>query len=351
MHTSAKTNRIALVTGGSGLVGSHLVFKLLKEKRLVRVLIRDSDSQQKILRTFYYYSDDANVLLSKIEWVYGDITDIDSLTQAFAYITDVYHCAAFVSFTRRNYKKMCQVNIEGTRNIVNLCLEKNIRKLVHVSSIATIGNSNEDLCTDAKSVSVYDETGGFSTGRQSPYAYTKTQAELEVWRGMSEGLNAVIVNPAVILGPGNWNNGSGQFFSLVDSGLKFYTNGSTSFVGVVDVVNIMIKLMEHSIHTNRYILTAEPMTYNAFFKAIAQALGEPGPKILAKKWITAIAWRIEGVISIFFRREPGITKWSVLAGHTHQSYLSTKIKKLLNFNFTSLSDVIIATTNFYKLDK
>ncbi len=334
------TQSFALVTGATGLVGRHLLFKLLEEGKKVRALIRTEKSKEKVLETFNYYSKEPLVLIEKIEWVIGDITEPYSLALAFEGITDVYHCAAFVSFARGAYSQMCKINIEGTRNIVNACQKFGVRKLLHVSSIAAIGKPKKGI--------IYDETGGFSEGEISPYAYTKTEAEKEVWMGIENGLSAVIINPAVIIGPGDWNNGSGRFFPLIASGLKFYTGGSTSFVGVKDVVAIMVKLMDHSVQGERYILSSEHLTYKAFFTMIANALRISPPRFLARKWMGAIAWRVEGVLSTLQKPEPGITKWSVKAGQVHQKYLSTKIEKQISFKFWPMSEVIWETAGYFQ---
>ena len=202
-----------LVTGGTGLVGSHLLYDLVKQGTSVRAIIRNKDKIELAKKVFSYYSDDFNELIQKIDWVNGDILDLYSLNNAFADIKKVYHCAAVVSFDGKNKTQMIEANVQGTENVVNLSISHQIEKLCHVSSIASLGRSLNGEFID-------ENSKWTSSKNRSVYSDSKFKSEMDVWRGIQEGLNAVIVNPSVILGPGFWNSGSGSLFIKAARGMK-----------------------------------------------------------------------------------------------------------------------------------
>ncbi|MBA3986674.1 MAG: NAD-dependent epimerase/dehydratase family protein, partial [Flavobacteriales bacterium] len=226
-----------LVTGGTGLVGAHLLFFLLRKGNRVRAIHRTNSNLLAVKDVFSYYMENPDLLYQKIEWVEANLNDIPALTEAFHGIDKVYHTAAYVSFDPKNFNKLRKSNIEGTANIINLCLYFKIKKLCYMSSIATLGEGENFKFITEKSVWNPDE-------KNSVYAITKYGAEMEVWRGVQEGLNAVIMNAGVILGSGFWKSGTGAIFSKVYKGLNYYTNGETGFVDVRDVVKICTSLME-----------------------------------------------------------------------------------------------------------
>mgnify|MGYP000444878606 CR=1 FL=1 len=236
-----------LVTGGTGLVGAHLLYHLSLENDVVTAIHRENSNLQAVKKVFSYYTKDFEHLFNKIKWIEADITDICQLEIAFENITEVYHSAALVSFNPKDYKAMRKINIEGTTNIVNFCINKKVQKLCFVSSIATIEKSINNK--------VIDEEGEWNVEKNNyGYAITKYGAEMEVWRASQEGIDVVIVNPGVILGAGFWNTGSGALFPKIYKGLQFYTEGITGFVAVKDVVIIMIRLMNSTIK-NKSIIT------------------------------------------------------------------------------------------------
>ncbi|HNE28527.1 MAG TPA: SDR family NAD(P)-dependent oxidoreductase, partial [Saprospiraceae bacterium] len=227
-----------LVTGGTGFVGSYLIRLLVQHGYHVRAL-RRADSAMHLVHD----------VADRVEWVEADVTDLVALEEAFEGVTQVCHCAAMVSFHPRDVRRMMQVNVDGTANIVNLCLHFGVRKLVHVSSIAAIGRSKERKHLDEKSPWVQSKV-------TSQYAISKYQGEQEAWRGHAEGLDVAIVNPAIILGSGYWNVGSGRFFQQVNDGLKFWPVGRSGFVDVRDVAQFMLLLLGNNISGERYILNA-----------------------------------------------------------------------------------------------
>ncbi len=325
-----------LVTGASGLVGSHLVLHLLGQGAEVSAIYLSSDAILKTKAVFEMY---AKVhLFEAIHWIQADIIDIPSLEIAFENIDYVYHCAAKISFDSRDEAYLRKVNIEGTANIVNFCLAKNIKKLCYVSSIAALG----DLTVNQQ---VTDEETDWNAEKpHSDYAISKYGAEMEIWRGQQEGLDVVIVNPGVILGavPKSWNRDEGSFkiISTVAKGLTYYTHGTTGFVGIDDVINCMTQLMNLQIEGQRYILVSENLSYQAITHLIAGKLNVNPPKKEAAKWMTEVAWRWDWIITNFFFQDRKLTKAIAKSLHASDIYSSKKIKTELNYRFTAMEKVI-----------
>lgn len=333
-----------LVTGGTGLVGSHLLYRLSLENDTIKAIHRKSSNLFAVKNVFRYFSEDYEQLFQKIEWVEADITDIISLEETFKNVTEVYHSAALVSFNSKDYKSMDEINIEGTTNIVNLCIENKVKKLCFVSSVATIEKS-----VTSKMMNEADE---WNTEKVSyGYALTKYGAEMEVWRASQEGVPVVIVNPGIILGAGFWHQGSGALFSKIEKGFSFYSEGVMGFVSVNDVVKAMILLMKSDIVNERYILVAENSSFKSIFFQIAQNLGKKPPSIKVTKLMSAIGWRLEILKSILTNNMPTLTKHAAKSIHDKRYYSSEKIQKTLNFNFETISETIKSVCVLYKSEK
>jgi len=330
-----------LVTGGTGLVGSHLLFDLLSKGKKVRALKRKSSNIELVRNTFSYYTENANRLFDKIEWFDGDMLDPFSLEDALKGVVDVYHCAALVSFKKDDHKSIQDINIEGTSNLVNECLNAKIRKFCMVSSIAALGSPEEGETT------VTEKTPWSPEEKRSDYSTSKFKSELEVWRGIEEGLNAVIVNPSIILGPGQWNKGSSLFFSTVAKGLKYYTKGITGYVDVRDVSRVMVELMENDIVNERFILNGDNCSFEFIFKTIAKHLGIEGPTKYASKKMTSIAWRLIYLKKIFLFKQSGFTKENAQSSHNIKYYSNLKIKEALGFEFIPIEKSIEDTLKHY----
>lgn len=319
---------MVLVTGGTGLVGSHLLFSLVRAGKKVKAIYRNEDRILLTKKAFQYYSEEAEVLFSTIDWVQCDINDIPALEIAFGNITHVYHCAALISFDPNDAKDLYKVNVVGTLNIVNLCIANGIKKLCHVSSIATIGNTTNG--------SLENETTEFNEALANVYALSKHQAEMEVWRASQEGVEIVIINPGVILGPGFWNNGSGQIFQKISKGLRFYLPGSTGFVTVKDVVNAMVNLMNSNVVNKNYILVSKNLSYKEAFSKIAIALNKKTPKARLKKWMLATLWRLDFLKSMMTGSKRVLSKKMVQSFGLATTYSNKKIKEDLKFEFEDL---------------
>ena len=318
------------LTGGTGLVGAHILLKLTESGQKVKALKRKRSSLTVIKNIFSHYK--KTDLLKSIEWIEGDLLDLFSLQEGINGCNTVIHCAAIVSFNPKDFKKMMKINVEGTANIVNICLENNIDKLAYISSIATLKDEKNQVRTED---SFWKESKS-----NSQYAKSKYLSEQEVWRGIEEGLNSIIVNPSVILGPGDWQKGSSQMFEKVCKGLKFYSSGSTGYIDVVDVAKCVIKLLEKEIINERFILNAENIKYRDIFDSIAENLNKPKPHIKVSPLIKEIAWRIECLKSFITNKSPLITKETANTAMKNKSFSNEKIIKALDYKFIPIEESI-----------
>jgi len=334
-----------LVTGGTGLVGSHLLLNLIRAGKKVRALHRDSSDLAAVENVFKYYtsSEEAISLYQQIEWFEADITNVPQLNIAFENIEFVYHCAALVSFDPADDKKLRKINIEGTANIVNLCVAFKVKKLCYVSSVAALGKSlNNKEITERNMWNPEDD--------HSDYAISKYGAEIEAWRGTQEGVPTVIVKPGIIIGPGFWNDGTGKIFSKIDKGMNYHFPKIAGFVGVKDVVIIMQKLMETEIKNEAYILVSENLSFKKFFDLTAAELDKPKPKKALKKWMVRLGWFVQKIGGVFGAKRQ-ITRNTVNTLFQHSKYSSKKIKEALEIDFTPMKKVVAETAKYYKKDK
>lgn len=336
---------INLVTGGTGLVGSHVILHLLKNGQKVRAMYRCKEKIELVKAVFAHYGGNALELANKIDWVEADILDVCSLEEAGKGVQHIYHTAAMVSFNSLDKEELYKINIEGTANVVNMALEQDIRKFCHVSSTAAIGLSNNGKPTNE----------GYEWKKEpntSSYSISKYCAEQEVWRGIEEGLNAVIVNPCIILGPGQINQSSGKLFEMVAKGLKFYTKGSNAFVDVRDVAQSMFELMESPVSNDRFLVTSENLCFQDFFGLIAKMFNKKQPHKEAKRWMSEILWRISLLQSKLTGKKPWMSKNEARSAFLKRKYTSEKILQTLeNFQFTPVEKAIENTTKFILAQK
>lgn len=309
-----------LVTGATGLVGHHLVKALVQRQQKVRAIYRS------VIPSFEG--------ADQVEWVQADILDILSLEPALAGVSDVYHCAAIVSFSGSDRNLLHQTNVEGTANMVNACLQSGVRKFVFVSSVGALGRIRKNELVN-ETMYWTPETSN------SAYGKSKYLAEMEVWRGIGEGLQAVIVNPAIILGAGDWEKGSAGIFKTAYKEFPWYTEGVTGFVDVADVVRAMVLLMESDISGQRFILSASNITYRELFSTIARCFGKKPPHRNVTPFLAAVVWRLEALKSIFTGKTPLLTKETA---HTAQAKVYFDNSKLLTylpqFQYTALPESI-----------
>lgn len=311
-----------LVTGASGFVGQHLVRFLSSKGHTVRALYNSRTPGNEL------------TTLPEINWVQCDLLDIYAVEEVMQDITEVYHCAAVVSFHPGHKERILHVNVESTANLINEALERNIHKLVHVSSVAALGRS-------VVGRPITEEEEWEESHHNSVYGQSKYLAEMEVWRGIGEGLSAAIVNPGIILGAGNWEEGSARLMKVVDKEFPFYTEGINAWVDVQDVVRAMYLLMNSEIEAERFILSAGNFSYREVFTRMANALGRKPPRIKANSLMTELVWRWSMLKSRVFSETATITRETAKNAQKKSSYDNGKILDVLpGFGYTPLDQTI-----------
>lgn len=331
-----------LVTGGTGLVGAHLLLELTQHHTEIRAIHRKGSDLERVRRIFGYYlsATEAKRCFSSIQWVEASLNDIPALEEAFIDIERVYHCAARVSFDPRNNHELRKANIEGTANIVNLCISHQVEKLCYTSSVATLDpNLGEDFIT---------ETSLWKPELpHNQYAISKYGAEMEVWRGSQEGVPVVIVNPGVIIGPGIWDTGSGVMFLQIFNGLRYSFPKVTGFVGVNDVVKVMTQLMESDIVNKKYVVVAENRSFMDVLNLTAASLGKPAPSRNLKPWMVYLGWVYQRSIGRWTSKEHRLSKNSHQTLFAASLYSSKKLQQELGFQFEPLDEVIVRTADLF----
>jgi len=327
-----------LVTGGTGLVGGHLLWHLLQENDRICAIKRASSNLNPLKTIFSFYNSEPDEFLARIDWIIADVLDVDSMRLALVDITQVFHCAAVVSLVN-NTEYLLDTNVTGTRNLVTIALEKKIEKLCFVSSIAACGKAEMKLEIDENCTWVENKF-------TSLYALSKYYSEQEVWKGIGNGLNAVIVNPGVILGVSGTNTGSSQLFSQVKKGLLFYTNGGSGYVDVQDVVKVMMVLMKSKISDERFILVSENCSNRDVLNWIADGFAMRRPFIpIGRKtlWLVGVLSELMGSI---FRFNPLIDRGTSRSATNRSYYSSQKIKNAIDWNFKPIKDYIMQVCEF-----
>ena len=321
------------VTGSSGLVGSHLLYALAKKGEKVRALYRSQESLRTIEHLFAHYNqkNSTSYTTEHIEWIKGDILDVSILDDATSNVNIVYHCAAIVTFLKSDFHTCMKVNRKGTANVVNACLRNNVSKLCYVSSTAALGRSKEMVSEDTKWKSGADVSG---------YSVSKHSAEKEVFRGAAEGLKVSIVNPCVILGPGDWDKGSLTILKAAKNGLSFYTTGSNAIVDARDVANVLILLAEAEESEEKYLLIGENISFKKLFTMITERLKTKSPKYKLNAPIAKIiAFMLENGLRFFGIKSP-LTLESMQSAYKVISYSNQKVKDRFNYSFFTLEQSI-----------
>ncbi len=311
-----------LVTGGSGFLGKHLVRSLSAQGLPVRALFYRNEPSEE------------DKQLTGVQWQKADLLDVYDVTEAMLGVTHVYHCAAIVSFQPADHQQMLHFNPESTANIINEALEQNITKLVYVSSVAALGRSGANL------KAITEEEQWQESAYNSAYGLSKYMAETEVWRGIGEGLNAVIVNPGIILGEGNFDEGSAELMKVAWKEFPYYTKGTSGWADVKDVVNILISLMNSAHEAERYIISAGNYSFREIFTYMANALGKKPPRIYANSLITGLTWRL-GKVQSWLGKRPVITKETAVSAHNQSFYDNSKLLAALpEFSYTPIKETI-----------
>lgn len=330
-----------LVTGGTGFLGAHLLCKLVAQEACVRAIYRDASKFETVKKICAYYSESPDVLFDKIEWVKADVTDVPALEIAFQDITHVYHCAADLSFMPKNYKLSRAVNVTGTANIVNLCLRNTVHKLCHVSSIATLGEATKGVITETT-------RWNWEKNKQNIYAITKYDAELEVWRGTQEGLNVVIVNPGVILGPGFWDSGTGEIFKKAAKGFSYFTSGNVGVVDASDVANAMISLAKSEIVNEQFIVVSENISYKKMMQTVLESLNKTNKLKELKRWQLLVLLQFDIFFSLIFKTKRRLFRANINSVFKTLNYDASKIKLAIDMEFMSATESIQKTAKLFQ---
>ncbi|PWK02020.1 nucleoside-diphosphate-sugar epimerase [Flavobacterium araucananum] len=328
--------KMVLVTGGTGLVGAHLLLHLIENGETVRAIYRNRNTIEKTKLVFELYK--KGELFEKINWLEADILDVPSLEIAFTDIDYVYHCAALISFDPKDEDALRKTNIEGTANMVNFSIAKDVKKFCFVSSIAALG----DLAPHETYIT--EETDWNPEKPHSDYAISKYGAEMEVWRALQEGLDVIIINPGVILGPVSktkiFDQGSSELYQKVANGLSFYTLGSTGFITITDVIRIAHELMKSEIKNERFTLIADNIVFQDILNTIAEVLKVKKPGIHAKPLLMNFLWMADAVFSTLFFQKRRFTKATAKASYSKNLYSNEKIKTALGAVFLDVHHYI-----------
>jgi dihydroflavonol-4-reductase len=323
---------MVLVTGGSGLLGGYLLRELLREGEKVKALYRTR-----------YSSLLTEEELNAIDWIKGDIFDVVLLEELCLECSEVYHCAGMVSFNPSRKDEMMKINVQGTANVVNASIAGNVKKLVHVSSVSALGRKRDGM-------TVTEESRWSEENNLSNYGKSKHLAEVEVWRGISEGLNAVIVNPTIILGVGDWNDSSASTFKNAYQEFPWYTKGISGFVYATDVARAMIALMRSDISEERFIITAENLPYREIFNMMAKNFSKKSPHRAASKILAGLVWRLERLKSLFTGIDPLLTKETAETARMKVYFDGSKLRRSLpGFSYMPIDEAIAECCREYLL--
>lgn len=333
---------MVFVTGATGILGRVIVLELLKKGKKVRAAKRPSSNINEVKHSYQFYTENPDDFFNKIEWIDVDFDDINAVESVLKEVTEVYHCAAKVSFHPKDEKEMYHTNIKATENLLFACENSTVEKFLHVSSIAVLDLLNEK--------GELNENSDFNPKEEhSAYAISKHLSEMEIWRASAEGLNTIIINPGMIIGTGNWGKSSGDIFPTFENN-SFTFSGGTSYVDVRDVAEISIKLMENNTFGERFIIVSENKKYADLGKQIRTKLGLKEAKILSKSTleIGRIANFLFGWIFTQLRMA---TKSNIEAVSSLNIISNQKIKDKLNFKFIPVQESIDFHLNNYINDK
>ncbi|MDE1191870.1 MAG: NAD-dependent epimerase/dehydratase family protein [Arachidicoccus sp.] len=314
-----------IITGASGLVGSHILQELY-------------NSPARIIAVCRNIPPDAD---KRFEWIAGDILDTNFLEEICANADKIYHCAALVSYDPKKKKEIFQINVEGTANVVNAALNCGVHRLLYVSSVAAIGESQDNKMADEETV--------WKDVHVADYGKSKHYAEMEVWRGISEGLDSVIINPSIVLGCGDWEKGSTEIFKNIYKGFPWYSAGVHGFVDVRDVACAAVMLMNSDIQGQRFIINGINISYKELFSTIAQSFGIRPPYKKVTHFLSGIVWRLSSLKSFVTGKSSMITKHSARIAMQNIQFDNSKLLKFLpGFEYTDFKTSVQEICNCLK---
>ncbi len=338
---SASEHNLILLTGSTGLVGGHLLVRLFQAGKKVRCLIRSTSSMDQLKLICSFYNQPFDELNNSVEWVHGNTLDYIGLCKLMVNVREVYHCAAMVSFNTKNRTELLKTNIQGTSNMVDAALDAGVEKFCFISSIAALGSTPDHS-------PIQEDTPRKNDDRTSAYSESKFRSELEVWRAACEGLNAVIVNPGVILGPGDPDKGSLLLFKSGRKGMPFYTEATTGYIDVRDVCKVSMELMDKGFYKKRYILVSENAHNGTIFSLIANEFGKKSPQIMAGKALLKSGVFFSALTGWLTGKTPQLTNDTIRSAQNPQSYSNDRIRKTLGYSFIPLKQSIRDTADFLK---
>jgi nucleoside-diphosphate-sugar epimerase len=327
------------VTGATGLIGSHLVLRLTEENMPVTALFRNEKRKTEVYDLFRFYEKES--LFQQVQWVKGDVEDADDMYELTEGMHTVFHCAAIVSYHKKNASRMLEVNINGTKNIVNACIENDVKHFIHVSSISALGDSKGEI--------INEETPRNFNDYHSNYSKGKYLSEQEVWRGIQEGLDATIVNPAVIFGPNNCTRSSGTMIARIEKGLPALPAGGSGIVSVLDVVEVMIRAAKQEPTNERYILCAENVLMSELFTKIAGALHVKIGKTIAKRWQIVLVFYMEAMVELLTGKRATITREIIRNYDEVKRFDGGKATRTFGFQYRDTFSSIENTIRYYRI--
>lgn len=326
------------LTGGTGLLGTYFLIQALEQGHGVTAIYRSEKSKQITSKVFASLGSDILEKYSKINWVKANLLNPLEFDELILPHHTVVHCAGMVSFLPSDEQEMYKSNFVGTQNLVNVCIDKGVKKLIHISSVST-------LC---KEVELRDESSFQRPAKEAGfYGKSKYLAEMEVWRGMQEGLNACVLSPSIILGAHDWNKGSSKMFDVAYKGLLFYTQGKTGFVDVNDVAKAILVVAKTETKQKRYCLNAENIFYKDFFEKLHLAFGKPMPKYKAGKFLTSLYWRFQWLKSKIVNSAPLVTKESANTAHSIRLFSGDRFAEEFGFLYTPIDKSVASITKKY----
>jgi nucleoside-diphosphate-sugar epimerase len=330
---------MVLVTGGTGLVGAHLLLKLTQSGEQIRATFRSGSNLERVRSLFLSGHPEGSELFKRVDWIEADLLNLPKLEEAFEGVRRVYHCAALISFDPRDFRKLKRINVRGTANVVNLCLAFKVEKLCYVSSIAAF--SHNDGKTPINEESEW-------MGPANVYGLSKYLGEMEVWRGAQEGVPVVIVNPGVIIGPGFWGQGSGSIFRAAAKAPKFYPPGGTGFVTVNDTIDVMTRLMDSDIRNERYILVNRNLSFESLMHSLADGFQLKRPIKKLQNWQLEILWRLDWLRCVFSKKKRKLSRKQAKSLKHPVFYSNAKIRAALDYEFEELEQVITHCCQLYR---
>lgn len=319
-----------LVTGATGFIGSHLMCHLAQKDSFPVALFRHESNKNSVRKLFEAQFSDAEKRFEKIIWRRADFRDFFSLNSIFEGITKVYHCAGYISLAHKDANKLLEINEKGSAYLVDLCLKYRIEKLIYVSSIAALGN-------DPTTAIIDENTPWDKNSDKTPYAYSKYGGEIEVWRGMQEGLNSVIVNPGIVLGP---NSPIAKILDRYKKGLRWYTPGSNGYVGIEDVIEVMDQLMNSKINGERFVLVAENWTGKAIAQQMLRFENQNKGVICIPKILLYFLWVLEHLLQVLGLRNRFLTRAMISSQFEKKEIDGKKIKSFIDFEYTPLDGLL-----------